>query len=162
MSERKMGITVHEGGGISFIPYPPCEWYSCANCPYREGYSCTYESYNIVEVEDDIMSILDNLNRDMQSNIDGKVEAEKSFNKVFHDGDVRVSKKDLNHLLYYNNQLYNIAYMLYEKLVLDMEDEESINETCSREGALLLMTDYKSKHRDLINKVALEKLDGKL
>lgn len=30
--------------GWTFTMNPPCHVYTCANCPYRKGYCCMYES----------------------------------------------------------------------------------------------------------------------
>lgn len=30
--------------GWTFTMNPPCHVYTCANCPYRKGYYCRYES----------------------------------------------------------------------------------------------------------------------
>ena len=38
-----MTLEHHEHGGVTFkIMYPPCYYYSCANCPYRGGPFCRY------------------------------------------------------------------------------------------------------------------------
>jgi len=98
------------------------------------------------------------LEKSMDNYIDGRIEAEKALNEVFYDGDVRVSKDDLNLLLHYNIELYNIARMLYE--MLNDVPADTIEGTCNREGARVLMSEYQKKHRNLINKLALEKLTG--
>ena len=35
--------------GWTFTRNPPCHVYSCANCPYRKGYCCMYESEKRME-----------------------------------------------------------------------------------------------------------------
>lgn len=43
MGEDNNTMVVEEKNGwIIFKPNPPCRIYSCAKCPYRLGYSCTY------------------------------------------------------------------------------------------------------------------------
>lgn len=98
------------------------------------------------------------LEKQMDSVIDGKIRAQKAINEAFYDGDVRVSKDDLNLLLHYNIELYNIAWMLYE--MLNEVPADTIEGACNREGARVLMNEYQKKHRNLINKLALEKLTG--
>ena len=35
-------VVEEKNGWIIFKPNPPCRIYSCAKCPYRDGYYCTY------------------------------------------------------------------------------------------------------------------------
>lgn len=35
-------VVEEKAGWIIFKPNPPCRIYSCAKCPYRLGYYCTY------------------------------------------------------------------------------------------------------------------------
>ena len=100
------------------------------------------------------------LEKRMDNYIDGRIEAEKALNEVFYDGDVRVSKDDLNHLLYYNNKLYDIAMMFYE--MLDGGSGEGIVDECTLEGAKSLINKYNKEHRSIVNRVALERLTGKI
>ena len=92
--------------------------------------------------------------------IDGAKEGKKAMDEIFYNGDVRVSKKQLNLLAHFMSEVFNIGMYCFNEW--DKAVCSGTGEKCKREGASILLNKYYQKHYALINKIADEKINGEV